>query len=280
MAGSYADVPGPRIAYDRDGTSVYMIDSSNGLTAMTATQIQQLNDENYGNPSIHVYADYRLFFFFPVAMDLVGYFWSESTGDAAGVMDVSSDTTNGIDGTWTQVYSQFPMTRYSVSPGYRSSIVSISRNNVKGVRFKHPGPYYDIQPRAVHFYGTPTSSSGDRLEFWHPTSDARLGGAALDWGDTPRSSTADLTFRVKNVSSSLTANGVSVTLDAPTDTTPSVSGQHTMSISGGSFGSSVSVGNLTAGSISNVITLRRTTPSNATLSLWTARVLASATSFS
>jgi hypothetical protein len=78
----------------------------------------------------------------------------------------------------------------------------------------------------------------------------------------------------------LQANTVTVSVDAPTDAAPSVAAQHTLSDDGVNFSSSLNLGNLAADAISGVLTLRRTTPSNAAIGPWTARLLAQAASWS
>ncbi len=114
---------------------------------------------------------------------------------------------------------------------------------------------------------------------WNPSTDERVGPAHFDWGDAPRSSSADKTFRIKNLSGTLTANDVSVSLNALTDTTPSVPGQHLISYDGGPFQAQVDIGDLGPGAISDVLTLRRVTPDNAVLSLWSFRIFAAADSW-
>jgi hypothetical protein len=118
----------------------------------------------------------------------------------------------------------------------------------------------------------------DRLEIWHPTLDQRVDGAFFDWGDTPRGSTQDRVFRVKNRSDIYTANTITVALEALTDTSPSYAGSFLFS-TGGSFTNVVSIGTLYPGAVSGTITVRRATPANAVLSTWMARVSATATSW-
>lgn len=126
----------------------------------------------------------------------------------------------------------------------------------------------------LHIYGKPsTGENDDRLELWHPTLDQRVGAAYFDEGNVPRGSTADLPFRLKNRSSTYTANTITVSIEAATDTSPSVPGQHTFS-NGGSYAATTSVSSIAPGAISGTLTLRRITPTNAVLSVWVARIKA------
>jgi hypothetical protein len=132
--------------------------------------------------------------------------------------------------------------------------------------------------RNVHLYGEPAPGENpNRLALWHPTLDQRVTPAYFDWGNVPRSSSADRLFRVKNVSSTLTASSVRVAMEALTDTTPSVPGQHSISSDGTTFLAQVNIGSLSPGAISGPLTLRRVIPSNAVLSLWSFRVFAEST---
>jgi hypothetical protein len=133
----------------------------------------------------------------------------------------------------------------------------------------------------LHLYGEiAPGQNPHRLDLWHPTLDERLTPAYFDWGDVPRSSSADRLFRVKNLSPSQTANDVRVAMETASDTTPSVAAQHTLSYGGGSFLAQVNIGDVAPGAISGPVTLRRITASDATLGLWTFRVFAESTDWS
>ena len=137
-----------------------------------------------------------------------------------------------------------------------------------------------------HIYGgIALGQNDDRLRMWHPTLDQPLdtndstSGSHLDWGDVVRGTSADKTFRIKNQSSTLTANSIAISTEVLTNTSPDIASQITYS-SGGAFSTSINIGNLAARGISPLITVRKITLSNATLSLWWLRTLAEATSWS
>lgn len=290
MAGNYPDAPGPRMAIDLDGTQVYLIDNNTGnVTQATQAQLTALNDEtdtpNGAAPTfgLGTSSNGSILVVFPEKRDVVGYFGSiGSHWGMSGQLNVytSVDTTNGIDGTWT-AGGTTNWQNTAIKPGYRSP-QTVTWNAIKAIRFgpKQQGGLDDVLVDAIHIYGTRTAGENpDRLVMWHPTLDQRLGGADLDWGNAPRSSSADKTFRVKNLSATKTATTITLSVDCLSDTTPSVAAQHLLSTNGSSFTATASIASLAPGVISNVVTVRRNTPVDAVLSLWTARVKASATSW-
>lgn len=123
------------------------------------------------------------------------------------------------------------------------------------------------------------------MRMWRPTLDELLDdnnsadGAFFDWGDVQRNTTSDKSFRVKNESATLTANGVVVSQQTLTDTTPAVNSMFTFS-DGGAFATSIEIGSLAPGALNPVITKRFTRPNDAVLSLWASRTVANPTSWS
>jgi hypothetical protein len=189
-----------------------------------------------------------------------------------------------VDGTWTTIVN--PFIRARVDTGgitqYRSAIQTISALGVKALRFNtNAGGAQNTKPAIVHLYGKIASGQTTYLKIWHPTLDQEIGAATFDWSDVPRGSSADKTFRIKNTHGTLTANSIVVSLEALTDTTPSVPGNFTLSNENPpvTFAATINIGNLAPGAISGVKTVRRSTPSNAGLSVWALRMLAIAGSW-
>lgn len=113
--------PAPRIAYDIDGTSVFLKTSKGAAQPSTLLEcaplaVQALNTTNPGGmtidntqwtgPDSSTYTSAYLLFLFPVNIDLAGIFW---VGPRGGIyspytdylsLETSRDTTNGDDGTW------------------------------------------------------------------------------------------------------------------------------------------------------------------------------------
>lgn len=286
MAGSYVDVPGRRIPYDRDGTIGLAYNSTDGNYQLWTTgQLQALNNEatsglsSDGLDTANNNSDVRYYtLIFPALMDIAGWYINVNTtsGWTRLGIETSADTTNGIDGIWTsRVGSGFPVSTTGVIPTYRSEINAVSWAGVKAIRIQWTSFSGGGPPAwsAIHYYGS-LSAAAPRLALWHPTLDQEVTGAYFDWGDVPTSTSATRDFRVKNLSTTQTAQSVGLTMEALYDTSPTVVGQHTFSPDGTTFTSTLNIGSLAPSAISSVLTLKRTTPSNASLSLWAARIIA------
>lgn len=281
MAGNYPDAPSWRMAYDRDGTQGVIINPVNSLTVMTNAQLIAMNDEDdsdmgfgWSNMSPYVW---KICLIFPELRDIDGYF--RNIAGQGGSVETSVDTTNGFDGTWTTLASPGTTGLSVTKPAFRTNIASSTALAKRAIRFTQGDVQFgDTKVRSIHLYGEPAPGENpNRLALWHPTLDERVTPAYFDWGNVPRSSSADRLFRVKNLSASLTANSIRVAMETFTDTTPSVPAQHTLSHAGGSFLAQVNIGTLAPGAISSAVTLRRVTPSNAVLSLWAFRLFAEST---
>lgn len=281
MAGFYPDVPAPRMPYDRDGTIGFRITSGGVISQMSSADLININNETSDATTLTNGYDGIIF---PQLRDIAGWLLiGGNTSNVIGTLQTSANTTNGQDGTWTTRVTS-PSSPTAMLPNYRSVIQLLSVTGVKAVRWSQASNGCTYQ--AIHFYGTiAASQTPDRLRIWHPTLDEPLDentsadGAYLDWGDVPRNGTQDRTLRIKNNSGTLTANSINITSQALTDASPSVPPQFTFS-NGGAFGTTLAIGNLSPGQISGVITVRRTTLSNAALGLWAFRSVAEATSWS
>ena len=149
MAGRYPDVIGPRMAYDRDGSVVVLIDGDNVITELTGAQAKEINDEDAA--SIH--GDRRIAVLFPELRDLVGYFARMSGFAGIGALEASIDTSNGLDGTWTLVDVQFDRRdpdwakmRPTDPNGFRTAWGIVERRwdeTVERARGLDPGPLHE-----------------------------------------------------------------------------------------------------------------------------------------
>jgi hypothetical protein len=293
MAGAYPDPPSYRMPYDKDGT---VVASSLGgaITQQSAGTITALNDESDNALATVINCDW-LAFIFPEQRDIDGFFVAMQRAVGGSIIDkveVSPNTTTGADGTWTQIQAQYTIAGgTAVNPNYRTDYKAAASLGAKAIRFT-PGARGvsgsgagsgNWAWAAVHIYGSISPGQNpNRLSIWHPTSDVRVPANWFDWGDSPRGSSADKTFRVKNLSGTQTANTVNVTTEVLTDATggaPSVGGQHTLSTDATTFTASIAIGNLAPAAISGVLTIRRNTPSNAQLGAWAFRIAANATSW-
>jgi len=283
MAGNYPDAPSWRMAHDRDGTQWLSIDVQNIVQQFTAGQIAALNDEHETDPvTLAAGQLLRVVAIFPELRDVDGWFIGiDPLGAMAASVETSKDTTNGLDGTWTTLATDARPHSGAPKPGYRSAIRGATALAVRAIRFTltaggSQGGRYRVH--TLHIYGEPAPGENlDRLELWHPTLDEKAGPTLFDWGNVPRGSSDDRPFRVKNLSATKTARQTRVAMEVATDAAPSVPGWHLLSYNGGTFLAQVNIGDLAPGAISAPVVLRRVTPTNAALSLWTFRVFAEST---
>lgn len=289
MAGSYSDVPAPRIAYDRDGTLLVRRNRGSGVvTTDTAADMRTINNES-GDEFTWLCGlsnvwDVCLYFTAP--RDLHSMFAShrpnDSPGESPHVTDWqwSPDSTEPSSGTWTSfTYTQ--NAAEVVVPNYRTDITALGLTGVKAIRMVVTAPDAFINRpfriAAWHLFGPPIST----LKLWHPTSNVVLSGAHFDFGDIAAGGSYSRQFRVKNTHATRTAHAVVVTREALTDKTPSMVGAtHLFSIDGGPYATSCAVGDLAPGAISDVITVQRDLPVDAQSSLGAGRYVAQAGSWS
>lgn len=281
MVGFYPDSPSWRIAYDEDGTRGVYIDPSSVITDLTSADLVKLNNEdNSDGVAIGDNSSHSIALLFPCLMDIDACFAAIDFGTRVSSIKTSVDTTNGVDGTWVTQSVGSALSGVGLKPVMRQEIVSGTWGGIRGVRFYGVSSGTTRALSTVHLYGEPTAGQTlDRLVLWHPTLNQRVGAAYFDWGDTPRGSSADKTFRVKNLSPTLTATAPRISLETLTDGSPSVPGYHTLS-KGAGFASQQNLANIAPGGISaETCTLRRTTPTNAQLGLWDLRIQAEATTW-
>lgn len=253
--------PAPRLHYSQDGTLVI----GHNVTASVSYTLTQANkdvidDEDTADTWSFSSLAYTangshvkyLTFVFPELRNISGVFaYGANLNGSPQTVQSSTDTTTGLDGTWGDVLTTSGWILNSSTPIlHRTSITALSLTNVKGLRIRSSdsGSYTFFYE--VHLYGTKVSNTG--LSFRHPTLDQALAVGDMDFGDVALGQTYTRTFRVKNNHATQTANGVIVSaVDVST------SAAWTMSIGGGSYQSSLDIGNLAAGATSGVITARR-----------------------
>lgn len=282
MAGFYPDVPGPRMAYDMDGSVGFHTDLV-GVSQWSLSQLQNANDEDADSTA---FGTSRNGLVFPQLRDVVGVLFYQGSASNTWYAESSINTTNGLDGNWVSHGSFSNSVTYATrGPNARTEIEAVSWLGVKGVRFRAASVGGDTR-LGLHLYGTiAAGQTEDRLRMWHPTLDEPLDnntaadGAYLDWGDAARGTMQDRYFRIKNNSSTLTANSIAITTNVLTNTSPTLESQITYS-DGGAFAGSLNIGSLAPSAISGAITVRRTTAVNATLALWWLRTIAEAGSWS
>ena len=279
MAGSYSDAPGRRMAWDADGSVMFSIRNTGVYTEPAGSVRTELNDEDNTDAEVagSYNSAYDLYVLFPELRDLDGIF--VATGGASGndIQEIatSGDTTNGVDGTWTQQIAN--LTNYTnVANNYRDNFTSLSVSNVRGVRIEQAGTSgANDQLKAVHLYGTISSgATPDRLLFIDNDTGLEFTGPK-DFGDIPRGSARDFDIKIKNNSGSLTAS--TITIDS--EDLYLGSGSWYTFDTGSGFGGSASIASLAAGVSSSVVTVRQIIPDSATIGVHAGRLYVSAGSW-
>lgn len=280
MAGAYPDPPNHRLAYDRDGSAVVRINADDSIDEISGGTI---NDEDSDSISFGNSSGSRLAILTPEMWNLDSYFIAitGSTNPEVDRIETSDDTTNGLDGTWTVQDSSPPHHKGNVSPHYREQINSLPVSGIRAVRFRFTTQFSQtISVFACHLYGT-YDSAAPALALWDPDVDQRIDPAHLDWGDVQQGTSDTKRLRVKNTSADMLAEGVTLTDEVLTDTSPTYVGQHDFSADdGGTFADPLDIGDLSPGEISGEILLRRNLANDATLGVWALRILAEATAWS
>lgn len=276
MAGSYPDVPSRRMAWDADGTVAAHRNATEGtpFTDYDAVARAELNDEDNTDVSASantVGQNVQLAFIFPELREFDGFFgrWGLSAANSITSVETSGDTTNGIDGTWTQQIAAYADADIDVYGHYRTAITSTAANAVRAVRVNTSLTVNNTGPRAIHLYGTISpGETPDRL-LWMDEATGLQFAAAKDYGDVPRGSARDIQVRLKNNSASLTATTIQYTAEA----LYLASGAwYTFTNAGGStFQSTQQLASLGAGATSAIITARQIIPDAATVGLHAAR---------
>ena len=284
-------LPGTRAVYEKDGSIVLQWGNAYAMKTFTQSEMALINGHGSGVGAGAVGGSQTtIAIAFPEPRDLKGIFLSTAGENNVGTWQVwtSADTSNCIDGTWTNQgsFTNDPHSG-SVQTIYRASINAFPVNGIRGVRLIGNAGGYTFQGGptiyAFHVYADISgATAGHRLQLWHPTLDRPLTATELDWGDTPRGSSADKTFRVKNMSGTLTATGVTVTPynTSSANASPSPSTLMSLSTDGSTFGSSINVGSLSPGSITPVYTVRRIIPDTYGLGPWQPALWADATAWS
>ncbi len=295
MAGSYPNAPSRRIAYDDDGTVVLW----NGLVvmnfddlapvgtvpalpllAMPQADIDQINDEETTSPTQSnqvANTSSWIVQMFLQKMEIDGGYYNVNpthSGRSQWMM-ASDDTTNGIDGTWSDLSVTTPKNT-TVADDYRDSITSMADSNILAVT-SFQGSDERIRWRQLHLYGAMSpGETPDKLIFLDPDNLDVEFSLPLDFGDVPRGQTQTDTFKIKNNSGSLTANTVQVTAEDLFDGSGS---WYTYSDDDITYVATLSLGNIGPGGTS-LVHLKQIVPDAQVVGVYAARTRATTASWS
>lgn len=293
MAGTYADVPSRRWAYDQDGT-VGTHWKGQGDTFVfldyyeewIQSDFDEINDEsnsviNFSSSSGSTPTYFCYALIFPEPRNLLGYFIStpadsRNTWDLRAV-EVSTDTTNGFSGSWTALTANDVLYTY---PNYRTDIVSTSQTAIRAIRWRRSGRESGHRQSGVHLYGTLAAGvTPHRLLFIDTATGLEFTGP-IDWGDVPRGTVHDRTLRIKNNSTTQTASTVTLSFE---DLYLGSSSWYTIKETGGGFASTLAISEILPSATypagTDVITVRKTVADDEELLIHAARLKAATQSW-
>lgn len=285
MAGSYPDVPEYRFAYDLDGSAiVHYANTGTGLITTASSTVRSYVNRSVIGANVTQRIDIGsnsgwAVIMFPETRSISGYFIStyDTVPSGGRTLETSVDTTNGQDGTWVtreSSYVRHDGRNLESTPYYRTAINAVSWPEIKAIRFRFYAYVYTL-----HLYGTISQDqSPDRLRVIDLSENDI--SAQLDFGNVAQRASITRQFKLKNNSSSLTANNITVSLDTTSDTNPSLIGQYQVSNDNVAFANAINIGNLAPETDSATLYVRMNAAANAQLGPWTARIIAHAVSWS
>ncbi len=261
------------MAWDDDGTVGLWKRDNFAATDLNDSQRAALNDESGNNIAITTngalgYVEQ----IFPELREFDGYFIVRTSGGDGGfsTLDSSADTTNGIDGTWTQRTADVA-DGTSTDPEYRTSITSHAIPGVKGLRvYKNAtGGGQDHQMQTIHIYGVISAGeTPDRILFLDTEDSDQEFTKVLNFGDKARGQTTTRTFKIKNNSSTKTINTIQITAE---DLYLNAGDWYTFGDDGVAYQATHAVGNLGPGS-TELVYLKQVIPGGETLGLQAGRI--------
>jgi hypothetical protein len=250
---------GQQFHFDADGTIGQYLQSNRSFqSAFSQATLGNLTSWQTGTAYVAAATLQSINFFFPQPRDLVAISMSIHTGSGYGlpVLNISYNTTDGMNGTWTTVRTTAELLKWNaISSQALRAVEPFVYNGVRGIETISSGYSHGIQ--ALNLFG---SYAPVGLRFWHATEDREMDGDNLDLGDLVRSNAYTRQFRIKNLNS-LTANNVLVAASAP-NAGSTLAGMEFSD--GGAYATSQTISSIAPGAISSIITARRTVAPNAT----------------
>lgn len=297
--GNYADPPARRLAYDTDGTRMMEVQGASVAT-WTLGQRQGLNDESVGAPfdgnatplgsRPGLVAEVFLFPSYRTISHL--YINTGSRTDTVSSIQYSTDTTTGLDGTWTTVaWSNTGIQNDNAIGAFRAissggaGIKAWVATNVKAIRINTNYRDGNDSLRMVHIYGTRGTSDPTRNVGFVDATPARF-VKDFDWGDLPWGHTykwkSPTLYNmvsecyVKNFSATQQANTVVLSVEALTGAMPAATA---MSLDDVTYSSPLALGNIAALAVVGPIFVRWAPPNPSSLGVFAERLKLAVTSW-
>lgn len=216
---AYSMISSRRIPYDVDGTAVgygtILAD-----TWLNSSQVTALNDEIVVD--VITLTDEYTFLFFPEKREIEAGLIQGVRGGVKGTFTLTSiqgsnDTSNGHDGTWeTATFpSGLPLFDGWDSIAWRTQVKPISFSEPKKVlklRIVNSTAGANARLFLIHLYGRKSAGETPDDILLCDVNGNEL-TALMDWGDRPEATEQIKSIKLKNVSTTKTANGVNLQLN-------------------------------------------------------------------
>lgn len=253
---SYAAVLDRRMPLDNDGTVGAYGTIGAGITAyLSGAQMIQQQGYLYTGPIGSVVQ----WLWFPEQRETTGvYTYGYSTSGTgapqpANKVEGSTDTTNGLDGTWETA---------SMAGGYPAWINNYSwRDSIKPVSFTGPKATVRVSQAAtfgaagyylMHIYGAKGSGqTADDILFLDGLASYAEFASVEDFGNVPLGTTWTRTFKIKNASATKTANSINIQCN---------DADFAISTDNVTWVTTINISSLAAGASSATMYVRNTTP--------------------
>jgi hypothetical protein len=215
-------------------------------------------------------------FVFPDYRDVSGIYangdgWHTGGNDQAQRVEVSTDTTNGLDGIWTEVVADLP--NYDTIAYWRTGYTTFTTaTNVLGIRWRRYRWISNVGN--THIYGKAGSlANTKRLKIYQSTGWEI--DEVTDYGDVERDHTDIRQFRIRNYSNTHSAYGVVISMESLTGVSED---WYSFSLDGVDYLSTLDVGDLTT-QIEETFYLKQILPGSSALGPASSRMRAEASSW-
>lgn len=236
--------PSRRLPWDVDGSILWQkADAAGSPVILGATDRTKLNNEasDFYTPPFGLSDPGLIGIIFPEAKDIHGAFVSylQGAGGALQQLEYSTDTTTGIDGTWTNLVANMPddlptsVWRTAIQSAFAAGCTGLRQRLVIGVTNRFAN---------FHVYGVRAAGTTvDRLTFLDPIAEYTV---PKDYGDQGQGAEIKTLMAIKNTSATLSAQ--TVTLSREGLTGPSV-GWYQFSIDDSVYTDSLALGDIVPG---------------------------------
>jgi hypothetical protein len=271
-----------RIAYESDGTTI-LFDVNGGLRERADWEIAALNSPHpgyvyngIGYPNTGAWT-----FVFPELRNITHWLAVHEGRSAPVTLYYSTNTTNGLDGTWTSVESLDYVEPNTMINKLRSLPSAVNLVNVRALKTTHPvtaGLFFDSggDYHKVHFYGTKAQSS--RLVFWEPDWDEECNTQFWNWGNFSAGPTVKR-FRVKNISQDKRSVGTIISAQNKAGDAYDDGQYFSFSTNGTSYSTTLNIGNLETNQVSSTLYIKLDIPVTVANRYISARIIAHPTTW-